>query len=274
VTHDPTSLKLLFVATIFLAGWLGGWIPLLRRQDSADSPFLSLGNAFAAGVFLGSGLIHLLSEAHESWTALGWDYPIAFVLAAAGFAIILLIEHVLLPEPAHELVHAHPGTGHAHDHDHASAHGAQHRLAPTMLVVALSFHSLVAGIALGIQDALGDLLVVFLAIVAHKSTEGFALGITLVRSGAPPKRSISLVTLLAVMTPLGALAGMSIGHFLEGTWERYLDATLLALAAGTFVYIAALDILQDEFLRPGSRFLKWLFASIGLATAALLAIWI
>lgn len=266
---DLTTLKLWFIAIILAAAWLGGWVPLLRRRDSPDSPFLSLGNAFAAGVFLGSGLIHLLSEAHRSWTALGWDYPMAFVLAAAGFALMLLVEHVLLPEPAHEMVHAHPGGAHIHRESHAPL-----RVAPYMLVVALSFHSIVAGVALGVQDRLGDLLAIFVAIVAHKSTEGFALGITLVRHGASSRRGYFLVGLLAVMTPLGILAGMSVGGLLSGAGERYFDATFMALAAGTFVYIAALDILQDEFLRPGSRFLKWLFAAIGLAVAALLAVWI
>jgi len=263
------TLKLLFLAAILAAGWLGGWIPLLRHRDAPDSPFLSLGNAFAAGVFLGSGLIHLLSEADRTWKALGWEYPIAYVLAAAGFAAILLVEHVLLPEAAHEVVHAHPGSGHSHPE-----HAAPKRIYPYMLVVALSFHSVVAGIALGIQDRIGELLVVFVAIVAHKSTEGFALGITLVRQGESRRRSYAFVALLAAMTPLGILAGMTIGGVLQGSAERTFDATFLALAAGTFVYIAALDILQDEFLRPGSRFFKWLFAALGLAVAALLALWV
>ncbi len=270
MNESLVTLKLLFLAAILAAGWLGGWIPLLRHRDAPDSTFLSLGNAFAAGVFLGSGLIHLLSEADTIWKDLGWDYPIAYVLAAAGFAAILLVEHVLLPEAAHEVVHAHPGSGHSH----RELHTAPKRIYPYMLVVALSFHSIVAGVALGIQDRIGELLVVFVAILAHKSTEGFALGIALVRNGESRRRSYTFVALLAAMTPLGILAGMTVGGLLDGTIERTFDATFLAFAAGTFVYIAALDILQDEFLRPGSRFLKWLFAALGLAVAALLAVWV
>ena len=33
----------------------------------------------------------------------------------------------------------------------------------------------------------------------------------------------------------------------------YFDATVSSLAAGTFLYIASIDMLQDEFLKPGSR---------------------
>jgi zinc transporter 1/2/3 len=143
-----------------------------------------------------------------------------------------------------------------------------------MLVVALSVHSLVAGLALGIQDSMGNLVVISVAIVAHKATDGFALGISLVRHETPAARSHGLVALLALMTPLGIAVGMTLGALLGRTPDRYFNATALALAAGTFIYIAAVDILQDEFLRPGSRFLKWLFALLGLALTAVLAIWV
>ena len=54
----------------------------------------------------------------------------------------------------------------------------------------------------------------------------------------------------------------------------YFDATFLALAAGTFIYISAVDIIQDEFLRAGGRFAKWLFAAAAIALMALLSRWI
>ena len=51
-------------------------------------------------------------------------------------------------------------------------------------------------------------------------------------------------------------------------------AAFLALAAGTFIYISTLDILQDEFLRPGSRWAKWLSAALAVALMALLSLWV
>ncbi len=264
------GLKLFFLAAILAAGWTGAALPLLRPAAAGGGRFMSWGNAFSAGIFLGIGLIHMLGEAQAAWAALGWDYPIAFVLATAAFATSLLFEHVLLPEPAHEIVHHH---GHDCVEEHHAETGSK-GLYPYVLVVALSLHSILAGLALGTQDSFTNGLVIFSAILVHKTTAGFALGVSLARSGIERDRSLRLATLFAIMTPLGILLGVGLNLvFLTGS-GAHLDAAVLALAAGTFIYIASLDIIQDEFLRPGSRLMKWLFATLGLALMAVLAIWI
>jgi hypothetical protein len=48
----------------------------------------------------------------------------------------------------------------------------------------------------------------------------------------------------------------------------------IALGAGTFLYIAALDIIKAEFDGPRYHAPKWLAAPAGLGIMALLAIWI
>jgi zinc transporter 1/2/3 len=242
----------------------------LRAARRPSGDFLSWGNAFAAGVFLGIGLIHMLSAATATWTALGWTYPMAFVLAATAFVTILLLEHVLLPEAAHEMVHSHSGEGLAHVDDPRDPTLAH----PYTLVFTLSIHSFLAGIALGAQLDLAGVLVIFIAIIAHKSTAGFVLGVRLAHSRLSASRSLGLLSLFAVTTPAGILLGMLASGLLRSAAHRYFDAVFQALAAGTFIYIAALDIIQDEFVRPGSRLVKWLFATGGLLLMGLLALWI
>ena len=61
---------------------------------------------------------------------------------------------------------------------------------------------------------------------------------------------------------------------LEGAASQLFEATFLALAAGTFVYVATLDILRDEFVEPGGRFGKWLLVSGGAGLMGLLALWV
>lgn len=263
------GIKLGFLAALFVVGWIGAAYPVLKGSASGGR-LMSWGNAFSAGIFLGIGLIHMLGEAHRVWADLGWSYPIAYVLATAAFATSLLFEHVLLPDQAHAIVH-HQG------HDCAEEHGGETSsggLYPYVLVVVLSLHSVLAGMALGTQDSFPNGLVIFSAIVIHKATAGLALGVSLGRSGISRDRSLKMATLFALMTPLGILAGIGLEGFLRPTSESYLDAAVLALAAGTFIYIASLDIIQDEFLRPGSRFMKWLFATLGLVVMAVLAIWL
>jgi zinc transporter 1/2/3 len=75
-------------------------------------------------------------------------------------------------------------------------------------------------------------------------------------------------------TPLGILAGALVRDLLRSVAGQYFDAAFLALAGGTFLYIASMDILQDEFLHAGGRFAKWLWAVAAIALTALLSIWI
>lgn len=262
------GLKLAFAAAVLAAGALGGAIPLSRRDDGQGARFLGLGNAFAAGIFLGAGLIHMLPDAGEAWRELGWQYPLGYLLAALAVLAMLLFEHVLLPESAHEMVHAPSGEPFAHA---AEIGGRGGGLTPYAVLTALSIHSFLAGLALGAQSAVADALVIFIAIVAHKSTAGFALGVSLVRNRMAATRAWRLLLLFALATPLGILVGAGLGDALADSAQLVFEATFLSLAAGTFIYVALLDILRDEFLGPGGLWAKWLLVAAGTAAMGVLA---
>lgn len=262
------GIKLALLFTILIAGAIGSALPLLRRGTKQNDRILGWGNSFAAGVFLAAGLVHMLPDADQTWTSLGWDYPIAFALAAFAFTLMLLVEHVLLPEQAHQEVHAPSGERFAHiaEHHHDT-------LSAYAVLTALSIHSVLAGLALGAQPELARALVISLAIIAHKSAAGFALGVSLARSPLPPAQAWRLVALFATATPIGGLAGALLGATLEGRIAATLEAGFLSIAAGTFVYVATFDILRDEFPAPGGRFAKWLVLTAGVASMGLLALW-
>lgn len=263
------GLKLSFALAVLAAGVLGGAIPLSRRDDREHARVRGLGNAFAAGVFLGAGVIHMLPDAGEVWRGLGWDYPIGYLLAAVAVVAMLLFEHVLLPESAHEMVHHAPaGEPFAHVAE-IGGHGAG--LAPYAVLTALSIHSFLAGLALGAQSTVTHALVIFIAIVAHKSTAGFALGVSLVRNRMGASRAWRLLGLFALATPAGILVGAFLDDVFAGPTQRAFEATFLSLAAGTFTYVALLDILRDEFIAPGGLWSKWLLVAAGTAAMGVLA---
>lgn len=263
------GVKLAFALAVLAAGALGGAIPLRRSAELHASRFLGLGNALAAGIFLGAGLIHMLPDAAQAWRELGFAYPMAFLLAAGGFVLMLLFEHVLLPESAHEMVHAPSDERFAHLGD--SGRGG---LTAYAVLTALSVHSLMAGLALGAEPELAGALVIFLAIVAHKSTAGFALGVSLVRNRLPRRLAWSLLALFSLATPLGIGVGAALGEVPEPRLRLGFEASFLALAAGTFAYVATLDILRDEFLEPAGRLSKWLLVAAGTGGMGLLALWV
>jgi zinc transporter 1/2/3 len=267
---SPVLAKVVFATLILIAAGVGGLLPLVGRPGSRRSHFMSWGNAFAAGIFLGTGLIHMLGEATRAWSSLGWSYPMPLLLAAIGFMLFLLVEHVLLPADAHSVAHAHSG--------HALPVDEIERLTgpgiPHALLLALSIHSVIAGVALGGQAEFSGAFYIFLAIIAHKSSAAFALGIALRRSTVPRPRARWLVGLFSLATPLGIFAGAVASNLLRTVGGGYFDAVFLALAGGTFLYIASMDILQDEFLHAGGRLVKWLWAVAAIALTAFLSIWI
>lgn len=261
------EIRFLFLAAVLVAGALGGAVPLWRGGGDGGR-LLGWGNALAAGVFLGAAFVHMLPDASEAWQSLGFDYPMGSLLAAAGFVLMLLFEHVLLPDSAHEVVHAPSNERFAHLHESESK-----AFTAYAVLIALSAHSFMAGLALGAEPELAGALVIFLAIIAHKSIGGFALGVSLVRNRMPPRRAWSLLALFAVATPLGILVGAGVGEALDGSTRIASEATFVALAAGSFAYVATLDILRDEFLEPGGRFSKWLMVALGAGLMGLLARW-
>lgn len=261
------GVKLGLLLAILVAGALGAALPLLHRQARSHH-LLGWGNAFAAGVFLAAGLVHMLPDADGLWTSLGWRYPMAFALAAAAFLFMLLVEHVLLPERAHEEVHAPSSERFARI---ADLH--HDTLAVYAVLTALSIHSLLAGLALGAQPDLSRALVIFLAIIAHKSAAGFALGVSLARSRVSATQAWGLVAIFASATPIGGLIGALLDEAVEGRHASMLEAGFLSVAAGTFVYVATFDILRDEFPAPGGRFAKWLVLASGVAAMGWLARW-
>ena len=263
------AFKVVLLAAVLLAGLGGGAFALRRGAGAAANRSLARGNAFAAGIFLGAGLIHMLPDAADIWRELGWHYPMAFVLATLAFILMLLFEHVLLPEAHHHVVHEPAGSTFE-----PLLEGGREGFGAYVVLAALSLHSLLAGLALGAEDHFASALVIFLAIMAHKASAGFALGVSLVRSAMRTRRAWALLAVFAVSTPLGILLGALLNVVLDGRPEELLEASFLALAAGTFVYVATFDILRDEFLDPVGRSGKWWLVCLGAGLMGLLALFV
>jgi zinc transporter 1/2/3 len=262
------EVKLALLLVILVAGAAGAGLPLLRRDAQNRDRILGWGNSFSAGVFLAAGLVHMLPDADRIWSGLGWDYPMAFALAALAFVFMLLVEHVLLPENAHREVHAPSG-----ERFTRIAERQGEALSAYAVLTALSIHSLLAGLALGAQPELKQALIISVAIIAHKSAGGFALGVSLARSHLSSVQAWRLVALFAGATPIGGLIGTLLDETFDGRHGSSLEATFLSIAAGTFVYVATFDILRDEFPAPGGRLAKWMVLSLGVVSMSLLAVW-
>jgi zinc transporter 1/2/3 len=253
-------LKLIFAGIVFFTGLAGGFSAIRLGRSPWGKRWFSLGSALAGGVFLGAGMIHLLPDAAHGFGSYykGLDYPLAFALCAIGFLAILLLEKVIF----------------ANQPDEPNAQAAAAGPMAFLLTVVLSFHSLLAGLALGVESTLTGSLAIFLAIVAHKGSAGFALGVDLERAGVVSNRRWTALIIFSLSTPFGILAGAGLDILASGPSGRLVEAVFDSLAAGTFLYIAVLDIIQEEFFQPVDRWPKFLLLVIGLVGMALLALWL
>ncbi|MCP4834997.1 MAG: ZIP family metal transporter [Phycisphaera sp.] len=265
-TEIGTWLLLVYAGLIAVMGGFGVAAPWLLEKGPAKG-LVTYGNSFAGGVLLAAGLIHLLGDANEGFTTAypDLDYPAAYAMATLAFLLVLGLERVV-PSAA--------ASGHPEDDPESAAllaAGKGGGLTPYLLLLTLSIHSLIAGLTLGISSATGA-GVLLVAILAHKGAAGFALGSTFRDARVPPRTRIPALMVFVGSTPLGVLLGGVAASTLGA--GSATEAWFKAIAAGTFVYIATLDIVREEFFPGGSNRLRRLFAAfLGAGIMALVAIW-
>ena len=247
------------VVVVFFFGLLGGSLSKRMGGVEGGSTGLSLGNALAGGVFLGAALLHLLPDSAEgiSLLAVGLDFPFAFLLAAMGFSLVLFIERVVFE---------------AHQELEGMEAGKSPEIYPALLALVLSVHSLFAGISLGLEDTFLGSVALFIAIIAHKGSAAFALGVGLVRTAIATGRFWRIMIIFSLMTPLGIVLGTVFTAFLSGNAEEGAEAVFDGLAAGTFLYVSVLDVIDEEFTAGTLKAPKFLLFLGGVGLMAVLAI--
>lgn len=275
------AIKIAAIVAILAVAAVGGAIPIIATRHHASHRLFSLGNSLAGGIFLGAGFIHLLPEAAELLGSVV-EYPLAPLLAAVGVALLLLIDRVVLETRA------------GPDQDRAKSRP----IYPYVLLVILSIHSATAGVALGLQSEAVTSLLVIVAILCHKGSAGFALVVSMVAAGAERRQLWTVLAIFASMTPLGIVLGTIASGLLEGPTAVLVEGSFNALAAGTFIYIAILDVINAEmsssadrvahFVRSAmvgdddlpmpvqdtDRVLKFALVVVGLLSMAAIGIWI
>jgi zinc and cadmium transporter len=203
--------------------------------------------AFASGVLLGAAFVHLIPKAVERG-----GRPAAWGLVI-GFAVFFALEQVTFSHACPEYC------------EDCSVH-------PMGLVAfaALTLHSLVDGLAMAASfstsAALG--LVAAFAVIVHEFPEGLSMAAIALGAGYGRQRAFLLSLAVALATPLGAVAGYA---GVRGITDPVLGL-LLGVAAGSFLYVGATDILPQLHRQqdPGAfaLFLAGLGAMLLSATVA------
>jgi zinc transporter 1/2/3 len=250
------EMKYAAAAVVLLAGIAGGAFANRLTRWRSSKWIARLANTFAGGVFLGAALMHMLPDARDKFDAFFTDmqYPYYTLVAAVSFLLVLLLDkRVVLSRSNSESIY------------------------PYLLALVLSVHSIITGIAFGLEQHFVGAAAILVAILAHKTTAAMALGISFNREHIDKQRSRNLMRMFYVTTPIGIVFGTWWSGLLQGPSGIIAAAVFDALAAGTFFYIAVVDILVEEFKVEEFKAprLGWLFLStvLGFSIMAVIAVW-
>ena len=270
----------LLAAVIFACGVGGGTLPLIVQSCGRGEHFLGIGSAFGGGVFIAAGFVHLLPDSREELDPPG-EFPLSTLICSATVVTIMLIEAVArgcargMSAPRSPRAYDAAGGGDADPTHHLyldgpipssdeagssqlsrrlrtsgeqPAPGATRLWTAITLALGLSFHSLLAGLSMGVLQDKSQILSVFAAIIAHKSIAAFALGTAFVRARASSGQAltrcqvVALIVTFSLVTPVGVLVGTALGGFSSSS----MAAALTAVAAGTFIYVGLIEISSKE----------------------------
>lgn len=186
--------------------------------------------SFAAGVLITFSFTHLIPESLEL-------YSNSLIIVLFGFLFFYLIEHFIMRHSFHE----------SYQREHAAG---------KIAVIGLGIHSLIDGIVIGagfgVSQEFG--LITTLAVVAHEFPEGITSMAVLLHSNIKKSLSLFYSFLVAIATPVGAILTLL---FFKNISDNVLGI-LLALAAGSFLYVGASDLVpetHEEYDRKNALFL-------------------
>lgn len=220
--------KLILAAGIFLLSLATGLMPL--RLSDRNQFWIKISSAFASGIFISAAMLHLLPSAVNMWQQISSNsYPLIYLICIATALFLTSLERALPLK--------------AHDHSHCLH---PHTETSLCLLALVTLHSFIEGAAIGLPTNQLESLIIFLAVLAHKGSESFAVGYKLKELGMPNTTNHYLIILFALITPAGILLASSVSAQLGGYTGAYLLAIFNAITAGTFLYLGTEHLVEGN----------------------------
>jgi len=255
----------IFLTMMNVACWL---IPLKSKKMTENKLALGLANAFSGGVFLSLAFGHLLPECTHGFEGMNEATP--YMLALGGYMLIFFVEKIAF-DTEHILDEAQNANakaigskenGNAPAASSLSNSRAGAGRGAVILLGALAVHSILEMMALGLADTFGDSALLSLSIALHQPAESIALLVAFIKSGLPEADIIKYLSIFSAMGPIGVALGMAVNEFAA----PIVDAAMLAIVAGTFIYVGATEVIPEEFEEPDDKWKKFLALVSGIVS--------
>ncbi|XP_054791369.1 zinc transporter 1-like [Prosopis cineraria] len=237
--------------------------------------------AFAAGVILSTGFIHVLPDAFDKLRSprLGdhpWKFPFTgFVAMCTAMGTLMVdalgtvyfkkfhmrttqqTEAIGDQEEDHtEHVHVHVRATHDHAHGLSSDYSSgssqllRHRVISQVLELGIIVHSVIIGISLGASEDPKEIKPLVAALTFHQFFEGMGLGSCITQAKFENNAIAIMGLFFALTTPVGIGIGMAISEGYDENSQKALifEGIFNAASAGILIYMALVDLLAADFM--------------------------
>ncbi|KAK6633787.1 hypothetical protein RUM44_004394 [Polyplax serrata] len=123
-------------------------------------------------------------------------------------------------------------------------------------VLALSFHAVFEGLAVGLENEVSNVWYLFLAIATHKFVISFCVGVDLVSTRTKNLLIMLYLGTFAFVTPLGIGIGIGLSNDSVTSGNELSTLILQGMAAGTLLYVVFFEVLQREKANDQSGILQ------------------
>lgn len=207
---------LIFGSLAGLATFVGIFLVVKKEKWVKNNLIYLL--SFSAGILLSFSLIHLLPEAVL-------ENKSAYIWAMGSFFVFYTLEHLLSMHHCKE------------------EECKPHETFTLVSWIGLLIHSTIDGVVIGagfeVSQSLGILST--LAVLLHELPEGISTMSVMLYGGHTIKEAVRQSSWVALATPIGALGT----YFLLRNIDTSFLGILLAIAAGSFLYVAASDLIPE-----------------------------
>ncbi|BBN70389.1 zinc transporter 1 precursor [Prunus dulcis] len=309
--HKPQALKLKVaaIASVLFAGAMGVGIPILGKDIPCLNPgrsLFSIIKAFAAGVILATGFIHVLPDAFDNLTSPcltehPWGkFPFTGFVAMVAVIGTLMVDAFATSYYSRSHQPAESGSDveqhqlqvlvHGHSHVHGSAvdtstAGAaellRNRVISQVLELGILVHSVMIGLSLGVSASPDTIRPLVAALAFHQLFEGMGLGGCIAQASFKSRATAVMALFFSLTTPIGIAIGIGISNIYTENSPIALavEGILNAASAGILIYTSLGDMLVADFmsskLQSNLRLLAGASLSVllGAGCMSLLAIW-
>ncbi|XP_007022739.2 PREDICTED: zinc transporter 1 [Theobroma cacao] len=285
---EALKYKLGAIAAILVAGAVGVSLPLLGRRIPALRPendIFFMIKAFAAGVILATGFVHILPDAFKNLTSpclkeSPWgNFPFSGFVAMMSAIGTLMIdtfatgyykrqhfnknkqvnadEENAAEHAGHVHVHTHATHGHAHgsaspSEEFGLSELIRQRIISQVLEVGIVVHSVIIGISLGASESPDTIRPLLAALSFHQFFEGMGLGGCISQAQFKSLSVAIMGTFFSLTTPLGIAVGIGISCFYNDNSPTALivGGVFNSGSAGILIYMSLVDLLAADFMNP------------------------